>query len=100
MQAAGRLVLLRSSDKKSKREKKTMAEPTSNVPPVVNVRTNGHVEDVPYVGGMTVQAAVQATRIKTGWTTKYFVNGTSVRSSHILQAGDKVTLAPRAKNGL
>ncbi|TSC68933.1 MAG: hypothetical protein G01um101466_257 [Parcubacteria group bacterium Gr01-1014_66] len=76
-----------------------MAETPKETPRVVNVRTNGHAEDVPYADGMTVQAAVQAAHVRTGWTTKYFVNNASVRSHHVLQAGDKVTLAPRAKNG-
>lgn len=76
-----------------------MAETPNQAPRVVNVRTNGHAEDVPYVEGMTVQAAVRATNMRTRWTTKYFVNGTKTRSSHVVQSGDKVTLAPRARNG-
>ena len=77
-----------------------MAElPSVSNAPMVNVRTNGDAHDVPHVEGMTVQAAVQAAGMRTRWGTKYFVNGQNVRSSHVLQPGDRVTLAPRAKNG-
>ena len=67
--------------------------------PMVNVRTNGDAHDVPHVESMTVQAAVRAAGMRTRWSTKYFVNGEIVRSSRVLQPGDRVTLAPRARNG-
>ncbi len=67
--------------------------------PEVSVRTNGSASPVGYVEGMTVQQAVVTAGMKTGWTTKYFVNGVKVRSSHVLHIGDSVTLAPRIRNG-
>ena len=75
-----------------------MAE-TSQAPTMVTVRTNGHVENVSHAEGMTARSAAQAANARVGWTTKYFVNETHVRGSHVVQPGDKVTLAPRAKNG-
>lgn len=78
-----------------------MAEEQANPQPrpQVSVRTNGDVNSVGYIEGMTAAAAVQAAGMRTGWTTKYFVNGLKVRSYHVLQAGDSVTLSPRIKNG-
>ena len=67
---------------------------------MVTVRTNGHVENVSHAQGMTARSAAQAANARVRWTTKYFVNETHVRGSHLVQPGDKVTLAPRAKNGL
>lgn len=75
-----------------------MAE-TSQAPTMVTVRTNGHVENVPHAEGMTARSAAQAANVRVRWTTKYFVNETHVRGSHLVQPGDKVTLAPRARNG-
>ncbi|MBI2056560.1 MAG: hypothetical protein HYT37_04275 [Candidatus Sungbacteria bacterium] len=66
---------------------------------MIHVRTNGDYSDVPHTTGMTAQQAARAAGLRTGFFTKYFVNGESARSHTALQPGDKVTLSPRVANG-
>lgn len=65
----------------------------------VSVRTNGDKKEIPHVDHMTAKQAAQAADMRVGWTTKYFVGGSPVRSFTELNPGDEVTLSPRIKNG-
>lgn len=72
---------------------------TETATAVVTVRTNGDRVEVPWTGGMTVEAAYTVAGLTPGWRSKLFVNGEPARSTNIIEPGDTVTIAPRVRNG-
>lgn len=64
----------------------------------VQVGTGEGVKDVPHVPGMTVGAALSAAGIANP-KGNIAVNGQKAELTTPLNPGDKVTLAPKGKNG-
>ena len=67
--------------------------------PSVRIISNGTEKSVSYMENMTIADAAREAEINIPFRSKLFVNDRPAERSSILQPGDIVTIAPRARNG-
>ena len=72
---------------------------TEKATPSVRITSNGTEKSVSYMENMTVAEAAQKAETRIPFRSKLFVNDQPAERSSILQPGDIVTIAPRARNG-